>query len=804
MQQNHPGESAAIEVYGLESRRFSRDRLLRWVDGILPAIIGFLVFAFSLNLHILNPRNVQWLSSGDEAQHFIGLQFYIQDPWRFPPANMTGYGDGVPTSVVYTDSIPIVAIPLKWFVRTFGITEMVQPFGIFIAVCFVLQGVFAFKLLHFLTKNRGISLLGTILLLISPPLFFRLPGHLSLGAHWLILWAFYLFLKPEALTWKRNAVWIALFGIAAGIHFYLLVMCVAPYGAKLVLEVWKRRLGWKTLAVYTATLFVCIAIFGWFFGYFVGADSRGGGYGIYKFNLLSFFNPIEGWSRAIPGFRMATPEEYEGFAWFGLGILFVSFAASLRGALATLPPQHKGPLEKWTSPILVGILVGLLTIALTPHVNLGALSETRSLIFAACGVIVIIAYATANRLHSSTLWYRFFKIPLVGLFAIMALAAIIAFAILRWVPIGLLEITRSSGRLAWPVYYWFAIWVVSIVSLNFSKALAAVILSLCIAIQAVDIAPAIQRRRIERFTQSGPLTLESCRLHSQKITNALWDMRHSKRRLWIITEQFSPEEWDRLGMIAAQGGMKINRPYLARWSESGTRKREQRILDILHSGLIPDDVVYYIYPDARNHASIAMERFPSGIEFSEENGYILMSKAQNTSAMLAEKNLSRWRLSTPYLALEEGRPISFKSGGEASLVPGAISGFSGFGEDGVWTDGPLGIVNLKVPSSQMDASLVIKLGAFLNRGPKPGQTTKIFANGCAVGEWKFTTGDVIERELVIPKWCLSSDSIVTLRFEIENPASPKSFGLGSDPRKLGLCFYQIRIAQNSEDLPNNR
>ena len=73
--------------------------------------IGFFLFPWDF----LDPFSVDWVwGSGDFEQHFIGWQFFLREPlFQFPLAKLNLYGDRIAQSIIFTDSIPIVAIPVK-------------------------------------------------------------------------------------------------------------------------------------------------------------------------------------------------------------------------------------------------------------------------------------------------------------------------------------------------------------------------------------------------------------------------------------------------------------------------------------------------------------------------------------------------------------------------------------------------------------------------------------------------------------------------------------------------------------------
>lgn len=381
----------------------------------------------------------------------------------------------------------------------------------------------------------------------------------------------------------------------------------------------------------------------------------------------------------------------------------------------------------------------------------------------------------------------------MGLLSVMTGAALVAALILPWEPAFLCDILRASGRMAWPVFYWFACWSIALVAVRFTRPLACGVLGLCIALQAFDLAPKLNQKHRDDLGP-GELTKLSCALPSQKMTDALWDLGNSKKHLWIITRDYVPKEADRLGLLAIQKGMKINCPYVARSYGKITKQRNKEMTDLLDAGNIPEDVVYYVYPNARMHATLAVERAAAQVEFIEEGGFTLLTRAKQPSEELAQSNRLRWSLATPSLAIAPGQPISFAAGGEASACPGALSGFSDFLADGVSTYLPDASIILKVPASPTDLRLMTTVQAALNPKTNPGQSVKIYANDAPVGKWSFTSSEPMQREIVIPRRLIPKNSLVFLRFEIAQAVSPKTLGINADPRELGVHFVRMESA----------
>ena len=85
----------------------TRDQV--WYVPVLATLLGGAMFLFIHGYKILDPTFICWIQ-GDGDSHFLGWQFFRSEPWTFPIGAIKSffYPDG--TSVVFTDSIPLVAI----------------------------------------------------------------------------------------------------------------------------------------------------------------------------------------------------------------------------------------------------------------------------------------------------------------------------------------------------------------------------------------------------------------------------------------------------------------------------------------------------------------------------------------------------------------------------------------------------------------------------------------------------------------------------------------------------------------------
>lgn len=164
---------------------------------LLPFIIGIMIFTLIYGFSPLNITNDRWILSGydetDIIQHYAGWLAYRNSEWKMPLGMADNMSVGTGTIISFTDSIPIVAIICKAFRRF--LPDTFQYFGIYTLLCYILQSIAAFKIIHLKTQNIVYSTIGIFLFGFSPILMERAFRHTALGSQWIILFAIYLYLK---------------------------------------------------------------------------------------------------------------------------------------------------------------------------------------------------------------------------------------------------------------------------------------------------------------------------------------------------------------------------------------------------------------------------------------------------------------------------------------------------------------------------------------------------------------------------------------------------------------------------------
>lgn len=390
------------------------------VGAVFAGVLGVLGFLVVVGSRALDPANIAWLGTGDSATHYLGWQFFRATPWAWPPGANPSYGLELGSSIVYSDSIPGLAFLFK--LASGLLPETFQYFGLWLLACFVLQAVLGWKLSALLSERASVRILGAGLILFAPPFLWRVGIQSSLAAHWLVLAALYLNLRPR--TDGRLFWWALVLCAAALVHAYLWAMVLALWLADFIARPERRPVLEPALMAGVASLTV------WLCGYLV-LPSDGVlrmPYGRYRMNLLSTIDP-SGWSYLLPDLPQG-PHDYDGFNFLGLGAILL-VAAVLpriwRARSATLPRRH------WP---LLAVLIVLACVALSNKLAVGSAEPVI--------------------------------IPLPE-FVLDALS-----------------VFQSSGRFFWPVYYALLCWILWLVVSSFRHETALALLSAALLIQIVD------------------------------------------------------------------------------------------------------------------------------------------------------------------------------------------------------------------------------------------------------------------------------------------------------------------------------
>ena len=166
---------------------------------------------------------------GDAAQNIIGWHYFAADQWRFPLFAVPNLGYPEGTNIIFTDSIPLLALIFKTVYKLTG--WQFNYFGFWFLLCYTLQGVSAALLLHALGVRSLIANLCGVIVALSAPILLHRFSHAGLCGHFLIifsLWCYFTLVKMPKRWWVWG-VFLTIFTTTVLIHAYLLIMVTAIY-----------------------------------------------------------------------------------------------------------------------------------------------------------------------------------------------------------------------------------------------------------------------------------------------------------------------------------------------------------------------------------------------------------------------------------------------------------------------------------------------------------------------------------------------------------------------------------------------
>lgn len=297
---------------------------------------ALIIFGFHIcyGINIVYPSNINWLMSAyhDWGQHYLGWAYFQNEPWHFPLGRIENFNYPAGTNVGYTDSIPLLAVFFKIF--SFLLPDTFQYLGIWLLACHLLTGYFTIKILKLYNANLLYTILAVLLVALNPMLIYR-GLHPALCGHWLIVASLYYYLiKPTSENVKSvNKKQIIILILSALINPYL---CMMVIGFNIILPL-KNYFYDKIIPLKNALLYIFISVFSVLFSWFIlGMVTFENSvnmevvnsYGLYSFNLNSFYN-AGGFSTYLPQYKLAQDQQYEGYAYLGLGILLLVLISTI-------------------------------------------------------------------------------------------------------------------------------------------------------------------------------------------------------------------------------------------------------------------------------------------------------------------------------------------------------------------------------------------------------------------------------------------------------------------------------------------
>ena len=364
--------------------------------------------------------------NGADHMHAItGMRYFLADKWRLPLFKTLGAGGDEGFNIIFTDSIPLVALVMKLFGVQF---QDGNYFGSWLFLCFPLQGVGAVYLVRsFDIRSPSIGVAAAIIALTFPPLLFRF-GHSSLVGQFFLLFALgQYFRSVRRNDYLRRWPWFAaLLILVLLVHAYLFVMCFGIFLAASVQHAAQTHRHLMEASIRVGGVALSLAGVMWVSGYFISMVTVWA-IGHNSMNLLSPWIPqMSGLFPSADSVIDATGGQYEGFNYFGVGVLLLLAAALVLTYRDVIPVTRK----YWA---LALVLIGFTALSLGNRIFLGRWE-------------ILDIYWTAD----------------------------------------LVKTFRSSGRFFWPTAYSFLAFGIVAVTLRAPRRIAYAVIGVCAILQFVD------------------------------------------------------------------------------------------------------------------------------------------------------------------------------------------------------------------------------------------------------------------------------------------------------------------------------
>ena len=474
-------------------------------------LIGFSAYAYAIRFRGLLPTNVDWIfrdaigdvAGFDSTANYLGWEFFRRGDFLvWPVGRSTLLGPEPGASIAMTDSLPLLGIPVKYL--TWWTDQPLQYFGVWILLCFVLQALFAGRILQKFISSHVAVLTAVVLFPLMPFYLARIGVHTPISGHWTLLAAISLLFSTRLSWWP----WLLIVVLAILTQPYLGAMVLVVFAARCAGSLFENRNEWRGVITSVATVLSAAGIVAFQAGLLVfGSGSLGtDNVGDFSANLLSLIDPEydsplmfnPNWSETGL-IRNATDGvyQYEGFGYVGAGVVSLALIAlliwSARSRIRLL--------------MLVITTVTIIAVSESSGIHGSSLIALAALVAVTCGGLAKLGTHRSQRLCLA-----------------LTLVVSLLLAVTNRVTIGSQEfsyywpgflvealgVIRVTGRFIWLVAYLVVIMCVVFVCrvVNSRKVLLSVLLVSSL-FQLVDIRGAVSSQRALLVQNRTPTGLES-------------------------------------------------------------------------------------------------------------------------------------------------------------------------------------------------------------------------------------------------------------------------------------------------------
>ena len=693
-------------------------------------VTAFVFSSLLLGFGNLSFTNTDWiLGSGDKTNAHIAWTFFRNDFWHFPIGKNPNYGLDIANSIIFTDSIPILAFFFKIF--SFVLPENFQYFSFWVFLCFFLQLYFSYLLIYFFTKNIKFSLLCSFLFILLPFYLFRLDHHPSLGAHWLLLMAFYINIRVSKE--RKKFYWFGIILTSVLIHLYFTAMLMIIYSIFSIREILVEKKLKKKIFEF---LLLLISVFLLMFvvGYFESTpiNSISTGYGKYKADFLSIIDPAFhsgiGWSFFI---KDPWSSHLEGFNYIGLGN--------------------------------IGILLFILII-LIKKISKKNMFQTIRNNFDYLFLLVIFSL-WAFTTNFSIAGVDIFNIPINNKYLY-----------------GALSIFAASGRFLWPPIYLLMIFSLVHIFRYFKDNKKYYVIIIIIIIQLIDIYPKINSNFIEKNT---------IKLTKPKFTDNIWKIiskDYDKLRTTYLYNNYGPI-FGQLSYFIYGKNIKATDIILnASMSRVSAAQARYDLIDLFKNGLVLEDTAYIV--DNIGHLKHLKYIFTnSNVGFFYRNNLWIMLPNRK-STMTKEDVDSINKVDFNRVVANKTYQLNF-SNREEFLGLGWTHNFN---KTGVWSEGQVATLMLNLSKLKKNNYLFKANIEKYKLNTNSKYELKIFINNKLKQSLSFSEDDKNKiLEFKIGKDEIIDSTVIDFRFE--GLISPFDMMINPDARKLGMLLKNFSVSE---------
>jgi hypothetical protein len=308
--------------------------------GLVLSVLFGVIFAL-----VITPRGFiagtssYWHTQVEDiAQYLSGYIAYLKAPWSLPLLSIPSLNWPLGTVVTFVDAIPVFSLTLKLLSLVTPLPE--NPFGLWVLLCFALQGAAAWFAASQLRDDDWWLLGLTVFLCVLMPSLTARMGHLSLQAHFILLFALGLYIRTQRREKSFAGAWTLLLIVAFYINFYLTAMAIAIL-VSCQIDLYRKTINFRDLLAIAVPLVAIGISIPLMLGLAFSEAARDTGFGYYSMNLLA---PVaQGSLINMPFFVDATGGQYEGYNYLGLGLIgliVLSFTAWARAEGDWARPGH--------------------------------------------------------------------------------------------------------------------------------------------------------------------------------------------------------------------------------------------------------------------------------------------------------------------------------------------------------------------------------------------------------------------------------------------------------------------------------